>query len=113
MDKGDDVTLKCEAEGNPPPVFHWTSDGVNITETSSELNITGVNVDSNYTCTATNRLGSITKHIHVYVREAIMRAAPAAMTTPEASTPRGMHPYALNISFRYGKCITNIYCAPK
>lgn len=108
VNEGDDVTLNCEAEGNPPPVFHWTSEGVNISETSSELNITRVNAYSTYTCTATNELGSITKQIHVHVIKSILAAAPAAMTTPEASTPRSIHPrvFYINLDMEYVSLIS-------
>lgn len=96
--EGDNVTLNCEAEGNPPPVFHWTTEGVTISETSSELNITPVKAYSTYNCTATNDLGSITEQIEVHVLKANVAAAPAAMTTPEASIPKGIHPCVLYIS---------------
>lgn len=82
----DHVTLNCEAEGHPPPVFHWTHDGEKLMESTNRLNITGV-TSTDYNCTATNYLGNPTKQIHVKVIK--WRAAPAAITTPQPSTPRG------------------------
>uniref|UniRef100_A0A4W6FY77 Ig-like domain-containing protein n=1 Tax=Lates calcarifer TaxID=8187 RepID=A0A4W6FY77_LATCA len=62
--EGDDVTLNCEAEGNPPPSFHWTRDGVNLMANTSNLSITQVMAGSVYTCTAHNYLGTPTKLYH-------------------------------------------------
>lgn len=87
--KDDDITLNCEAEGNPPPVFHWSNDRMTISESSSSLNITRVNVSTTYTCTASNYLGNTTKKFHVRVIP--NEAAPAAPTAPptsEATTTR-------------------------
>uniref|UniRef100_A0A4W6FWB2 Ig-like domain-containing protein n=1 Tax=Lates calcarifer TaxID=8187 RepID=A0A4W6FWB2_LATCA len=82
--EGDDVTLNCEAEGNPPPSFHWTRDGVNLMANTSNLSITQVMAGSVYTCTAHNYLGTPTKHIYVDVINTM--AGPAVdMTTPAAS----------------------------
>uniref|UniRef100_A0A3B5BMY4 Hemicentin-1-like n=1 Tax=Stegastes partitus TaxID=144197 RepID=A0A3B5BMY4_9TELE len=63
----DDVTLTCEAEGNPLPVFHWTYNGVAMLESASSLNITRVNDSATYTCTATNDVGNTSKQFHVHV----------------------------------------------
>ncbi|XP_069004947.1 vascular cell adhesion protein 1 [Embiotoca jacksoni] len=85
--KGENITLTCEAEGNPAPVIHWSGDGLNIPEDSNNLTITRINASSNYTCTASNYLGNITKQIRVHV---IQRSteAPIAMPIPNAPTPR-------------------------
>lgn len=84
--EGDDVTLYCEAEGNPAPAFHWSLDGVNLMKSTNYLNITRA-TSAIYNCTATNKLGSTTKQIHVHVRKMNIMGAPAAITTPEPSTP--------------------------
>lgn len=87
--EGDDVTLNCEAEGNPPPSFHWTRDGVNLMANTSNLSITQVMAGSVYTCTAHNYLGTPTKHIYVDVINTM--AGPAVdMTTPAAATQKGI-----------------------
>ncbi|XP_051244409.1 intercellular adhesion molecule 5 isoform X2 [Dicentrarchus labrax] len=87
VDEGDDVTLTCEAEGNPPPVFNWTRDGVNMLENMNNLSIIQVTSNATYSCKATNYLGNITKIINVRV---IPRAAaPAAMPDPGATTKKG------------------------
>ncbi|KAK9535265.1 hypothetical protein VZT92_007656 [Zoarces viviparus] len=85
--EGDDVTLYCEAEGNPAPAFNWSLDGVNLMKSTNYLNITRA-TSAIYSCTATNKLGRTTKQIHVHVMEMNIMGAPAAITTPEPSTPR-------------------------
>lgn len=90
--EGDNVTLNCEAEGNPPPVFHWTNDRVNILENTNNLYINQVNTSASYNCTATNVLGSVHKSIFIHVEKTTM-----AKAIPEASTPISIHPYVLFI----------------
>ncbi|XP_039466640.1 hemicentin-1-like isoform X2 [Oreochromis aureus] len=65
--EGTNITLSCEAIGNPPPVYNWTCDGENMLENTNSLNITRVNRNKTCTCTATNYLGNITKTIHLHV----------------------------------------------
>lgn len=94
VEEGDNVTLNCEAEGNPASVFHWTVDGVNIniSENTSNLYINQVNDSANYSCTASNYLGNITKQMHIHVAKSTM-----AVATPEPSAAMGMYPYVLLI----------------
>lgn len=76
---GDNVSLSCEADGNPPPEYQWTvDDGVDLLGNSSEL---GVQVNSNatYSCTAINNFGKTTLSIQVYmppVTGTLLAAAP-------------------------------------
>lgn len=86
--EGDHVTLKCEAEGRPAPVFSWSLDGKNLMETTSDLNIT-LATKAIYICTASNYLGNTTKLFDVYVMKTNVMGAPSAITTPEPSTPKG------------------------
>lgn len=65
--EGSNITLSCEAEGNPPSVYNWTCDGENMLANTNNLNITRVNRTKTCTCTAANYLGSVTKTIHVHV----------------------------------------------
>ncbi|XP_071241857.1 vascular cell adhesion protein 1-like [Salvelinus alpinus] len=70
---GSDVSLDCSAEGNPPPELRWTNNTAegNAIETTvghlRTLYISRVTANATYNCTVTNRLGSITKQIHVLV----------------------------------------------
>ncbi|XP_060882539.1 intercellular adhesion molecule 5 [Labrus mixtus] len=92
LKEGVNVSLLCEAEGNPPPVFSWTRDGLNLSETTDHLNLTRVENSSIYNCTASNRLGSITKRISVQAIKVAKMPVPEVMTTPEATTPTPTYP---------------------
>ncbi|CAJ1075293.1 intercellular adhesion molecule 5 [Xyrichtys novacula] len=91
LEEGDGITMDCEAEGNPPPVFNWTGDGVYLPEKTSNLALSGVNNTMIYNCTAYNLLGSVTKWFKVEVIKPA--AAPetisevSATTVPETTTP--------------------------
>ncbi|XP_070704041.1 intercellular adhesion molecule 1 [Pempheris klunzingeri] len=88
VNEGDDVSLSCGAEGRPPPVFQWACDGVNVSQDTDNVNVTFVSANTTCSCNATNYVGSIVKQIHISVTKTTRMAAPAAMTTPKASTPR-------------------------
>ena len=72
--KGTLARLTCEADGNPPPTFHWRKDNRDISEgvtgtwNSSILAITPTNDEdfSRYVCTAKNRIGwdAVTFNLH-------------------------------------------------
>lgn len=63
--KGTLITLKCEADGNPPPTFSWLKDkeiitnGITSTRNSSTLtmNLTNDEDFDLYVCTAKNGAG--------------------------------------------------------
>uniref|UniRef100_UPI003AAC59FB intercellular adhesion molecule 5 n=1 Tax=Centroberyx gerrardi TaxID=166262 RepID=UPI003AAC59FB len=91
--KGSNVSLGCEADGNPPPEIHWAYDAagldkVNTAENQSNLNITGVTNDTTYFCIATNKLRVISKPIFVQVETISTAANSVDMATPEPSEPR-------------------------
>ncbi|XP_040917836.1 angiopoietin-related protein 6 isoform X1 [Toxotes jaculatrix] len=87
VQEGNDVTLNCEAESNPPPHFHWIRDGLNMKENTNSLNITQVNGDTVCTCIATNKLGKVTKLIRVHVIRNTMATPTATTATPNALAP--------------------------
>lgn len=89
MYEGDDVSLSCEAEANPPPLFNWTQNGVKILENTNNFSIARVLSSTTYECTAYNYLGSTTKQILVNVIKINRTAIPAVVTTPEASAQTG------------------------
>lgn len=86
--EGDHVTLKCEAEGRPAPVFSWSLDGKNLMETTSDLNIT-LATNAIYICTASNYLGNTTKLFDVYGMKTNVMGAPSAIkrVPTESSSP--------------------------
>ncbi|XP_028267512.1 angiopoietin-related protein 6 isoform X2 [Parambassis ranga] len=94
--EGDGVTLNCDAEGNPPPVLHWTHDGVNLLENTSSLEIAYVNTSTTYTCTASNHLGSTTKHVSVHV---IRGTTPELPSTTERDCPITVSPAEIVVRF--------------
>ncbi|XP_073350364.1 vascular cell adhesion protein 1 [Pagrus major] len=86
VEEGGNVTLTCEARGNPPPVFTWTSTGVNIRTNTRDLTITQVTTNTTYRCTAANHLGATTQNFDVRVTS---RINSAPMNSPEAPAERG------------------------
>ncbi|XP_060755341.1 hemicentin-1-like isoform X2 [Neoarius graeffei] len=60
---GENLTLSCQADGNPSPVYSWTlSNGTKISNSSS-INIRSVHEEDQgwYTCTTSNYLGHDTR----------------------------------------------------
>ncbi|XP_026181878.1 hemicentin-1 isoform X2 [Mastacembelus armatus] len=86
MEEGKDLTLNCEAEGNPPPNFHWTRNGKPITGKTNKFKITKAKITTTYSCNASNYLGSVTKEFGIRVIK-IATTTAAVMTTHETSAP--------------------------
>ncbi|GAA6066427.1 neural cell adhesion molecule L1.2 isoform X1, partial [Tachysurus ichikawai] len=75
----DDITLKCEATGNPPPTYRWLKDGVEFDPASISGVITSHDLGSisvkdapihqfqgNYTCLVSNELGTaVSNEVHI------------------------------------------------
>lgn len=75
LNLGDNLTLECSADGNPPPLLHWskhpTAANINVGTRGrqSYINITEA-TSSNagvYSCTATNEVGSVTKNVTLMI----------------------------------------------
>ena len=69
--EGENVTLSCDASGNPTPTISWTKDGsavnsprVSLSPDYKQLTITNVNkADSGqYRCVANNSNGTVTSN---------------------------------------------------
>ena len=64
---GANVTLTCEASGDPLPIITWTKEGattnqlVNVTGPSFHLVIVSLNDAGSYRCTAENGYGTVTE----------------------------------------------------
>ena len=59
------VSLKCEAEGNPPPTYTWTPCGPEQVCNKNTLQISQVLDDANYTCRVANVHGLDSKTANV------------------------------------------------
>lgn len=86
--EGENVTLNCDAEGNPPPVFSWTCDGVDMFENTNNLTFAPVPLESTCICRAANYLGNVTEEYDIYIIQSVIRTKPPTQTTPEAQTER-------------------------
>ena len=66
VDVQENVTLNCEAEGNPPPTYTWTpcNDLTQVCSTNT-LNISQVLNDASYTCRVANLHGDDSKTANV------------------------------------------------
>nr|XP_023677749.1 hemicentin-1-like isoform X2 [Paramormyrops kingsleyae] len=58
--KGHEVTLNCTTEGNPPPVYAWSTPG-SLEKRHDEPVFNSTLLPGTYTCTASNRLGEDSK----------------------------------------------------
>lgn len=70
MIPGENVTLDCVAEGNPPPEIRWDyTSAVNVMQTTGgrqrSIRITGATSTNAgvYTCVATNKVTSVTTYV--------------------------------------------------
>lgn len=88
VSEGENVTLNCDAEGNPPPVFSWTCGGEDLMEKTNNLTFAPVNATTICVCTTTNHLGNRTKQYHIEMNVTVITYTPI-ITTPKAQTPRG------------------------
>ena len=61
-DQGDDVTFTCESDGFPSPSYIWKHNGADFNPVQDKKKLSFFNLDKNragnYTCIASNRLGS-------------------------------------------------------
>ncbi|XP_035511008.1 intercellular adhesion molecule 5 [Morone saxatilis] len=99
--EGDDITLTCEVEANPPPVFNWTRDRVNMLENTNELNVIRIKASTTYSCVASNYLGNITKifNVRVIPRPTALAAIPTTMASPKKGCPLELMPAEAVVKF--------------
>lgn len=101
--RGANVSLSCEAGGDPPPEYQWTvDDGLDILENSSELGVVKVNRSATYSCRASNKLGNITLSVQVHVPP-VTRTFVGAAPGPEPQRTRSRLLYK-HFSVTYLSC---------
>ncbi|KAG8249761.1 hypothetical protein J6590_012064 [Homalodisca vitripennis] len=68
------LTIRCPVTGTPPPNITWHKDGGQLNNTNDLISIkeVGRNDSGNYTCTATNHVGNVSKSFLVDVHTAPM-----------------------------------------
>lgn len=89
VDEGANVSLACEADGNPL-FFNWTCNGQNMNVSASVLNLSHVTTNRSCTCAAHNYLGAASKTIHLHVAAPQQASMPLAVVTPgPAATDAG------------------------
>uniref|UniRef100_A0A8C9SGX6 Ig-like domain-containing protein n=1 Tax=Scleropages formosus TaxID=113540 RepID=A0A8C9SGX6_SCLFO len=69
VDQGSMVSLNCTVQGNPSPLFQWTSPSGNVDFLTPKKNNSIISADSSgvYTCSASNYLGSTTRTVSITV----------------------------------------------
>ena len=71
VEVGDNLTLHCDANGDPIPLVTWKKDGQILQQSNTTMGIFITNIElrdaGTYFCTATNRAGSISQSILVRV----------------------------------------------
>jgi len=70
--EGDNLDMKCDATGSPPPNVHWKSDAgdeLSVEADASRLLIRNIDnsKEGQFVCVATNSIGSVEKRLHVSV----------------------------------------------
>ncbi|KAF7666017.1 hypothetical protein LDENG_00122330 [Lucifuga dentata] len=106
VDEGKNVSLDCEAEGNPPPTFQWidvaTGHNLNMSEIKNYLHLQEVKTSMTYDCIAKNLLGNRTKRIYVNVRKSSTAATTTAIMTTQMTTVCPLKLMPAKIVVRYG-----------
>lgn len=71
VEDGDNVTLQCDAIGDPMPNVLWMKDGdiLQDSNTTTALHIPNIELKDagRYVCTATNEAGSASRNVQVRV----------------------------------------------
>lgn len=72
VDRGEDVFLNCSASGVPTPTVKWIHNNKVLVQTSSQANytvrITNSSQAGQYVCTASNKYGTVSKSLDVFLR---------------------------------------------
>ncbi|CAL8312312.1 unnamed protein product [Arctogadus glacialis] len=86
--EGVNVTLECQARGNPAPAISWdtNNDTLSTTENQTTLLIIGVSQSKNYSCTATNRHGTKVQTFNVNVKKTSTSTTTTATTITTTAT---------------------------
>lgn len=90
--KGNNISLRCDADGFPNPRLTWTCDGIHVQETTNDLLLGQLKHSIRCTCTASNYLHNATKEFNILVHEPSTAVPPAATTPLIAAQQSGTAP---------------------
>ncbi|CAL8284611.1 unnamed protein product [Boreogadus saida] len=105
--EGVNVTLECQARGNPAPAIRWetNNDTLSTTVNQTTLLIIGVSQSKNYSCTATNRHGTDFQTFNVNVKKK------SATFTNQSKTACPLEFIPKRVVERYGASVS-VICRP-
>ncbi|XP_071095887.1 cell adhesion molecule 2-like [Haliotis cracherodii] len=86
---GDTVTLKCNADTNPPATFSWHKEGDdNSTTSGGEWTLSNLQIENSgtYTCMATNDVGGVTYNASRSLNINVVATTTTPSTTSSTST---------------------------
>lgn len=99
VNKSDDISLHCEAMGNPPPHYSWIKDGKNVANYTNYYNISQVNENATFDCMASNDHGNVTKTFIITVMETTSTPTEATAAPKSPGCPLTIAPDKIQVKF--------------
>ncbi|XP_018017110.1 fibroblast growth factor receptor-like 1 [Hyalella azteca] len=96
VEPGEEVNLKCYAQGYPDPQIHWIKEGISLAHRGTSLAVQSSSrgVSEHYSCTAKNVVGVATANFTLIVVGAVqpIQSHNAPPSPPPPLSPRGAPP---------------------